>query len=78
MLSRWDLLRPEFPCDGDRDVCSLPSIQSPMPLIYYDQRIRLEGFDIECMMDAAGMNAPVPAQTPEVVITGAPVGETRG
>jgi hypothetical protein len=27
-------------------------------LFYYDQRIRLEGYDIERMMDAAGMNAP--------------------
>jgi hypothetical protein len=27
-------------------------------LIYYDQRIRDEGYDIERMMDAAGMSAP--------------------
>jgi hypothetical protein len=27
-------------------------------LFYYDQRIRLEGYDIERMMDAAGMTAP--------------------
>lgn len=27
-------------------------------LIYYDQRIRKEGYDIERMMDAAGLNAP--------------------
>ena len=32
-------------------------------LFYYDQRIRLEGYDIERMMDAAGMNA---AETPLV------------
>jgi hypothetical protein len=31
-------------------------------LIYYDQRVRLEGFDIERMMEEAGMNAP--ATTP--------------
>jgi hypothetical protein len=30
-------------------------------LIYYDQRIRNEGFDIEWMMKAAGLNAPAPA-----------------
>ncbi|MGA3373681.1 MAG: hypothetical protein ABSC48_18185 [Terracidiphilus sp.] len=30
-----------------------------LTLIYYDQRIRHEGYDIERMMDAAGMNAPV-------------------
>jgi uncharacterized membrane protein len=30
-------------------------------LFYYDQRIRLEGFDIEWMMQKAGLVAPVPA-----------------
>ena len=30
-----------------------------MTLIYYDQRIRLEGYDIERMMQAAGMNVPL-------------------
>lgn len=30
-------------------------------LFYYDQRIRREGYDIERMMDAAGMNAPGPS-----------------
>ena len=29
-----------------------------LTLIYYDQRIRREGYDIEWMMSAAGMNAP--------------------
>ena len=28
-------------------------------LFYYDQRIRLEGFDIERMMETAGLNVPV-------------------
>ncbi|MGA2888131.1 MAG: hypothetical protein ABSE51_08775 [Terracidiphilus sp.] len=28
-------------------------------LIYYDQRIRHEGYDVERMMEAAGLNAPV-------------------
>jgi hypothetical protein len=39
-------------------------------LFYYDQRIRHEGFDIEWMMKAAGMNAPVsvePAPFPVAV-----------
>lgn len=35
-------------------------------LIYYDQRIRLEGYDIERTMGAAGMNAQVILHTPEV------------
>jgi hypothetical protein len=29
-------------------------------LFYYDQRIQQEGFDIEWMMNAAGMNELVP------------------
>lgn len=47
-------------------------------LIYYDQRIRLEGFDIEWMMETAGMTAPVPAQTTDAEIARAPVGEAQG
>jgi len=31
-----------------------------LTLFYYDQRIRMEGFDIERMMDAAGLIAPLP------------------
>jgi predicted membrane metal-binding protein len=27
-----------------------------LTLFYYDQRIRLEGYDIECMMQAAGLD----------------------
>jgi hypothetical protein len=34
-------------------------------LFYYDQRIRLEGFDIEWMMQQAGMLQPPPAPEPE-------------
>jgi hypothetical protein len=30
-----------------------------LTLFYYDQRIRLEGYDIERMMDAAGLIAPI-------------------
>lgn len=40
-------------------------------LIYYDQRIRREGYDIEWMMRAAGLNAPEIA--PAVAEPGAPV-----
>jgi hypothetical protein len=36
-----------------------PILPIAITLIYYDQRIRLEGYDIERMMEAAGMNAPV-------------------
>jgi hypothetical protein len=31
-----------------------------LTLFYYDQRIRHEGYDIERLMDAAGMTAPLP------------------
>ena len=37
-----------------------------LPLIYYDQRICLEGYDVECMIDAAGINLPAPALTQNV------------
>lgn len=35
-----------------------PVFAIAITLIYYDQRIRLEGYDIEWMMNAAGMNTP--------------------
>lgn len=60
------------PWQGPRITILIPSYIATMlaaplfpiaiTLIYYDQRIRLEGFDIEWMMDAAGMIEPVPAQ----------------
>jgi hypothetical protein len=34
-----------------------------LTLFYYDQRIRKEGFDIEWMMQAAGLTVPAP-ETP--------------
>ena len=34
-------------------------------LFYYDQRIRKEGYDIEWMMQAAGLTAPQPAPPTE-------------
>jgi len=37
----------------------------PFTLIHYDQRIRQEGFDIEMMMDAAGMNAVMVGESAE-------------
>jgi len=39
-----------------------PIFPIALTLFYYDQRIRHEGFDIERMMDAAGLNPPA---TPE-------------
>lgn len=35
-------------------------------LFYYDQRVRKEGFDIERMMELAGMTQPLPAAPPGV------------
>ena len=37
-----------------------PMYATGLTLFYYDQRIRKEGFDIEWMMEAAGMTAPQP------------------
>ncbi len=50
-----------------------PSID--LGLFYYDQRIRREGFDIEWMMNRAGMNAPVAAETAVVPVVAAEAGE---
>jgi hypothetical protein len=40
-------------------------------LFYYDQRVRKEGFDIECMMQSAGLMppdpTPLPVQRPDVL-----------
>ncbi len=44
-------------------------------VVFYDQRIRREGFEIEGMMNAAGMNAPVVAEAPVALIGGAESGE---
>jgi uncharacterized membrane protein len=38
-----------------------PMYATGLTLFYYDQRVRKEGFDIEWMMEAAGMNIPAPA-----------------
>lgn len=38
-----------------------PMYATGLTLFYYDQRVRKEGFDIEWMMEAAGMTAPAPA-----------------
>jgi hypothetical protein len=35
----------------------IPVFPIALTLFYYDQRIRQEAFDIERMMEAAGMNA---------------------
>jgi len=42
-----------------------PMYATGLTLFYYDQRIRKEGFDIERMMEAAGMTPPaIPAVAP--------------
>jgi hypothetical protein len=50
-----------------------PLFPIALTLIYYDQRIRQEGFDIEMMMDAAGMNAAPEAAPEEATV---PAGES--
>ena len=44
-----------------------PMYATGLTLFYYDQRVRKEGFDIEWMMEAAGMNAHLPAVEVEAV-----------
>jgi hypothetical protein len=48
-----------------------------MTLIYYDQRIRLEVFDKEWMMDAAVMMVQVPTQTIAAEVAGNPAVEIQ-
>ncbi|HUX28976.1 MAG TPA: hypothetical protein VMV39_09320 [Terracidiphilus sp.] len=42
-----------------------PIYATGLTLFYYDQRVRKEGYDIEWMMQAAGLNPPAP-EPPEV------------
>jgi uncharacterized membrane protein len=42
-----------------------PMYATGLTLFYYDQRIRKEGFDIEWMMQAAGLKVPEPIVEPE-------------
>jgi hypothetical protein len=41
-----------------------PIFAAGLTLFYYDQRVRKEGYDIEWMMQAAGLSAPEPPQNP--------------
>jgi hypothetical protein len=50
-----------------------PILATGLTLFYYDQRVRKEGYDIEWMMQAAGLEAPVAAVTaPASVVAGHP------
>jgi hypothetical protein len=42
-----------------------PIYATGVTLFYYDQRVRKEGFDIEWMMQAAGLTAPTPVMAAE-------------
>lgn len=50
-----------------------PILATGLTLFYYDQRIRGEGYDIEWMMQAAGMTAPAPAMAAPATAVAAPV-----
>jgi hypothetical protein len=39
-------------------------------LFYYDQRVRKEGYDIEWLMQAAGLTPPPPVDLPTPQISG--------
>jgi hypothetical protein len=49
-----------------------PILSIAITLFYYDQRIRKEGYDIERMMDAAGLIAPPPPPAGDSPIASAP------
>ena len=53
-----------------------PIYATGLALFYYDQRIRKEGYDIEWMMQAAGLTVPVPAAEPSVAAELPVVAET--
>ena len=44
-----------------------PIYAAGLALFYYDQRIRKEGYDIEWMMQAAGLTVPAPIAEPPIV-----------
>jgi len=53
-----------------------PMYATGLTLFYYDQRVRKEGYDIEWMMEAAGMNAlPVAAEGEGVAAQQEPTGD---
>ncbi len=52
-----------------------PIFPIALTLFYYDQRIRHEGYDVERMMDAAGLNAPVTPHPGDGPIASAAAGE---
>lgn len=49
-----------------------PIYATGFTLFYYDQRVRKEGYDIEWMMRAAGMESPVEAAASDVSLAPAP------
>ena len=49
-----------FILETGASILVFPIYPIALTLLYYDQRIRHEGFDIERMMDAAGLNPPAP------------------
>ncbi|HTW88823.1 MAG TPA: hypothetical protein VMD75_12545 [Candidatus Binataceae bacterium] len=55
-----------------------PLFPIALTLIYYDQRIRLEGYDIERMMDAAGMNSTASELIPTAVAGSVELEESQG
>jgi hypothetical protein len=56
-----------------------PMYATGLTLFYYDQRVRKEGFDIEWMMEAAGMNtSALPADGEAVATQHEPVGDALG
>jgi hypothetical protein len=55
-----------------------PVLPIAITLFYYDQRIRLEGYDIERMMNAAGLIAPAPPPAGDSPIASVPSIQEEG
>ncbi|MDE3149412.1 MAG: glycerophosphoryl diester phosphodiesterase membrane domain-containing protein, partial [Acidobacteriota bacterium] len=53
-----------------------PIYATGITLFYYDQRVRKEGYDIEWMMQAAGLTAPAPPAAASM--TGSEPGQSSG
>jgi hypothetical protein len=55
----------------------LPVYSIALTLFYYDQRIRKEGYDVEWLMEQAGLTAVPPSPLPSPVSPGTLIPETE-
>lgn len=53
-----------------------PAYLVALVMFYFDQRVRLEGYDIEWMMQQAGLHVPLATTVPEVTVSAPQAGAT--